>query len=66
MSHYCAYCDNFATHFCNGCGNWVCNSPKCNAKAVAKTLGFPVSTSRNRPSATGTPAHSSPGPTRYK
>lgn len=42
MPNHCAYCGGIATHYCNGCGNWVCNSAWCNARAVAATLGFPV------------------------
>lgn len=34
----CAYCGRQATHFCTGCGNWVCDGALCAARAAAKTL----------------------------
>lgn len=41
---FCAYCGDPATHFCSGCGNWICDRVLCNAKGAAKTLGIPIKT----------------------
>ena len=42
------HCGNRATHYCNGCGKWICNSPKCNAYSIADSFGFPVERFLNR------------------
>lgn len=35
----CDYCKNRpATHFCSGCGHWVCSSPLCLFKAAAAAI----------------------------
>ena len=35
-SRLCEYCSrNRATHYCSNCGHWVCNSPACEARAIA-------------------------------
>lgn len=31
----CAYCGHAATHFCTGCGNWVCDAGLCATRAAA-------------------------------
>ncbi len=32
----CEYCNiREATHFCSGCGHWVCSNVRCNAAAIA-------------------------------
>lgn len=41
MSIYCEWgCGRLATHFCSGCGKWICSHPWCIAKSVAYTAGF--------------------------
>lgn len=35
MNETCYYCGEVATHFCFGCGHWLCNSAHCNAQAAA-------------------------------
>ncbi len=35
----CGYCGQPSTHFCTGCGSWVCDRFLCTAKAAAKALG---------------------------
>lgn len=42
QAKFCGYCGAPATHFCDGCGQWVCDRFLCNAKGAAKTLGIPV------------------------
>lgn len=44
----CAYCGDRATHFCSGCGNWICDRALCVIKGAAKTLGIPVNTLAER------------------
>jgi len=34
----CFYCGLAATHFCAGCGNYVCDSLKCAAQAAASAI----------------------------
>ncbi len=31
----CHYCGGQATHFCSGCGHYICLSAKCNIQAAA-------------------------------
>lgn len=31
----CFYCGQPATHFCSGCGHYICLSAKCNFQATA-------------------------------
>ena len=38
----CWWCNAPATHYCSGCGHYICSSAACIAKSVAATLGFPV------------------------
>lgn len=39
LTMLCEYCfKRAATHFCTGCGHWVCDDKLCNARAGAKTL----------------------------
>jgi hypothetical protein len=32
-----------ATHFCTGCGKWICDSPVCAARSAVDTLKAKVS-----------------------
>lgn len=35
----CEYCGTRqATHFCSGCGHWVCSWPTCMARASAAAI----------------------------
>jgi hypothetical protein len=36
MNEKCFYCGEVATHFCYGCGHWLCNSAHCNARAAGE------------------------------
>lgn len=31
-------CGRIATHFCSGCGKWICSSPGCLAKSTAAAV----------------------------
>lgn len=33
-------CGALATHYCNGCGKWICSGLACLRKSVALGLGF--------------------------
>lgn len=37
---FCFWCGKPATHYCTGCGHWICDSLTCRFKSVAQTLGF--------------------------
>lgn len=39
---FCGYCGAPATHFCSGCGKWICDRFLCNAKGAAVALGIRV------------------------
>lgn len=34
------HCGKRATHFCYGCGKWICDGVMCNLKSAANTFGF--------------------------
>jgi hypothetical protein len=36
------HCGRPYTHFCDGCGKWICSHPWCLARSGALALGFPV------------------------
>ena len=36
----CAWCGQPATHFCEKCGKWICDSVLCGLKSVAVALGI--------------------------
>ncbi len=45
-------CGLEATHFCNGCGKWLCDSMKCNTLAAAKAVATnPVQAIKSAPAA---------------
>ena len=48
----CAKCGAPATHFCGACGQWLCDSMTCIAKAGAKAVvTHPVKALQNAPAA---------------
>ena len=48
----CAYCGLSATHFCSGCGKWVCDKMSCAAKgAAAAFAAHPAQAVRAAPAA---------------
>lgn len=39
QSRVCEYCQvRNATHFCSGCGKWVCDDARCMSRAAIKTI----------------------------
>lgn len=34
----CAWCGEPATHYCTGCGKWICNKPSCIANSAASAV----------------------------
>ena len=36
----CGYCGRDSTHFCDGCGKYICDRVVCVAKGAARSLGI--------------------------
>jgi len=48
----CAYCGLAATHFCSGCGKWVCDKGICASKAAVSAITTnPLQAIRSAPAA---------------
>ena len=45
MKMKCYWCGDDATHYCTGCGKYVCDKWLCKTKSIAATLGVKVSPS---------------------